>query len=50
MTAVFLSTIAPMASEWGHIWHDGWRIVTAVIVLFLIIAWWNWLLSNFGTF
>lgn len=39
-----------LAVDWGHIWHDGWRIVTSVAVLFLIIGWWNWLMKNLGTF
>jgi hypothetical protein len=32
------------------LWHDTWRIVTSVIVLFGILGWWNWLMKNLGTF
>ncbi|MEA2171080.1 MAG: hypothetical protein QOF76_4380 [Solirubrobacteraceae bacterium] len=32
------------------VWHDTWRIATSVVVLFLILAWWNWLMKNLGTF
>jgi hypothetical protein len=38
------------AADWGRVWHDTWRIATSVIVLFLILAWWNWLMKNLGTF
>lgn len=39
-----------MAADIGKVWHDTWRIVTSVIVLFLILGWWNWLMKNLGTF
>jgi hypothetical protein len=29
---------------------DTWRIVTSVVVLFLLLAWWGWLMKNLGTF
>lgn len=38
------------AADWGKVLDDTWKIVTSVIVLFLILGWWNWLMKNLGTF
>lgn len=38
------------AANWSRFFDDAWKIVTSVIVLFLILAWWNWLMKNLGTF
>lgn len=29
---------------------DTLKITSSVIVLFLLLAWWNWLMKNLGTF
>jgi hypothetical protein len=38
------------AANWSRFWSDSWKIATSVIVLFLILGWWNWLMKNLGTF
>jgi len=39
-----------LAVNAGHVWADTWRIVATLGILWVIVAWWYWLLKNFGTF
>jgi hypothetical protein len=39
-----------MATGLGKVWHDTWRIAVSVAILFALLAWWNWLMKNLGTF
>lgn len=45
-----MDALIMIAADWGKVWSDTWKIVTSVIVLFLILGWWNWLMKNLGTF
>lgn len=42
--------LLPVAADLGKVWHDTWKIATSVAVLFGLLGFWNWMMSNFGTF
>jgi hypothetical protein len=42
--------VLPLAADLGTIWNDTWKIATSVAVLFFLLWFWNWMMSNLGTF